>query len=516
MFDLRPGRWPAGAGATELALEPRLLPERVRSRTVVLRDAVNRRLLAVADVLALLGALLVTVTVTDQPGLRPAILAAIPVVIVIGKLSGLYDRDELRINKTTLEDAPVLFNAAVLYTLLLWLLEGALVEGRIGREEALVFLASVFVLGLGMRRAARLIAQRVSPAERCLLLGDRVAAAQLVRKLARVGNVALVGHVELDGGGPSANGGNGDAHTGHDVHAGYGNGIHLGNGNGHVGNGSGAGWTREDLSRLIAELDAHRVIVAPSGVGGDEVLDVIGTVKECGAAVSVLPRLFDVVGSSVEFDRVEGLTLLGVQKFGLSRSSQIVKRTLDIAGSALGLVLLSPLLAAIALAIKLDSRGPVLFRQIRVGREGRRFQMLKFRTMVEDAEERKLELVDLNEADGLFKIAADPRLTRVGKQLRKMSLDELPQLWNVLRAEMSLVGPRPLVVDEDERVVGRHRRRLQLKPGMTGQWQVLGTSELPLTEMLTIDYLYAANWSLWDDVKILLRTVGHVLARRGV
>src|SRR5207244_3359643 len=140
----------------------------------------------------------------------------------------------------------------------------------------------------------------------------------------------------------------------------------------------------------------------------------------------------------------------------------------------------------------------------------------KFRTMEEGADFRKSELLSLNEADGLFKIADDPRITRVGRFLRSTSLDELPQLWNVLRGKMSLVGPRPLVADDDRRVDGWHRRRLQLTPGMTGHWQILGSSRIPLHEMVELDYLYIVNWSLWGDVKLLLRTLPHVLARNGL
>jgi lipopolysaccharide/colanic/teichoic acid biosynthesis glycosyltransferase len=210
------------------------------------------------------------------------------------------------------------------------------------------------------------------------------------------------------------------------------------------------------------------------------------------------------------------LPLLSVRRIGLSRSSQLVKRVFDFAGSLLAVLLLSPVLLVIVLAIKLDSPGPVLFRQRRVGLNDKTFSMWKFRTMLVGAEEQQDSLRHLNEAVGLFKIGADPRITRVGRFLRPMSLDELPQLVNVLRGEMSLVGPRPLVSEEDQRIEGWRRRRLHLTPGMTGQWQVLGSARIPLDEMSRIDYLYVTNWSLWLDIKILLRTVAYIAARKGM
>ncbi len=171
----------------------------------------------------------------------------------------------------------------------------------------------------------------------------------------------------------------------------------------------------------------------------------------------------------------------------------------------------------IAVAIKLDSGGPVLFRQRRMGRDDVPFEMFKFRTMVDDAEAQKSALKGRNEANGgLFKIKDDPRITRVGGRLRRYSLDELPQLLNVLRGDMALVGPRPLVLDEDSMIEGWRRSRLELPPGMTGPWQVFGSARIPLDEMVKIDYLYGANWSLWLDVKTLLRTVPFVVGRRGL
>jgi lipopolysaccharide/colanic/teichoic acid biosynthesis glycosyltransferase len=194
-----------------------------------------------------------------------------------------------------------------------------------------------------------------------------------------------------------------------------------------------------------------------------------------------------------------------------------LKRALDLLGASLGLLALAPLMIALAVAIRLDSRGPVLFRQVRVGRHGRRFRMLKFRTMIPEADALKDALRHRNEAcGGLFKIARDPRVTRLGGFLRRSALDELPQLLNIIKGEMSLVGPRPLVVEEDERIEGWCRRRLELMPGMTGPWQILGPTRVSLGEMVAIDYLYIADWSLWKDIKILLLTVPHVLGRRGL
>ncbi len=232
--------------------------------------------------------------------------------------------------------------------------------------------------------------------------------------------------------------------------------------------------------------------------------------------MSVVPRLLEVVGSSSTFDEVDGIWLLGVRQFGLVRSSELLKRIMDVTVAGAGLLLLGPLFVILTIAVKLDSRGPVFFKQPRIGQRGDRFWMLKFRSMVRDAEARKAELLQHNEAQGgLFKITEDPRITHVGKLLRRTSLDELPQLINVLRGDMSLVGPRPLVPDEDALIEGWQRRRLAVKPGMTGLWQIFGSSRIPMHEMVKIDYIYGANWSLWLDLRILLRTVPYVLSRRG-
>jgi exopolysaccharide biosynthesis polyprenyl glycosylphosphotransferase len=185
-------------------------------------------------------------------------------------------------------------------------------------------------------------------------------------------------------------------------------------------------------------------------------------------------------------------------------------------GASVGLVLGAPFLTLISLAIRLDSPGPVIFRQTRVGAGGKWFEMYKFRSMRQGAEAELEELRDLNEADGpLFKIYDDPRLTRVGRFLRHTSLDELPQFLNVLRGEMSLVGPRPPLPAEVDGYVEWHKKRLEVRPGMTGLWQVSGRSMLSFDEMVLLDIYYIENWSLWLDLKILLRTVPQVLFGNG-
>jgi exopolysaccharide biosynthesis polyprenyl glycosylphosphotransferase len=458
------------------------------------RDTLFRRSLLGADAIAILVALVLTVVLSSRRvplHLTWESLAGVPLLLVTAKLLGLYDRDETLLRKTTLDEAPKLFQLATLSTLVAWLGGRLVVAGSLDRREALFLWLALGGLLILSRTTARAIALRLTPAERCLFIGDERSARMVGAKLTGHGgiNAQVIAHLDMDQVAP---------------------------------------WSTDafsvprlaEIRDLARTLDVHRVIIAP-GWGADadagETLNLVRTLKAVGVRVSVLPRMLEVVGSSVEFDDLHGVTLMGVRRFDLTRSSAAIKRAFDVVGASLGLLAIAPLMLSFALAIKIDSRGPIFFRQLRVGRHGRRFYMLKFRTMVKDAEEMKDALRDRNEAqEGLFKIAADPRVTRMGRFLRTTALDELPQLFNIFTGEMSLVGPRPLVVEEDERIEGWHRRRLELMPGMTGPWQILGPARVPLKEMVALDYLYVANWSLWTDVKILLRTVPHVLGRRGL
>jgi len=442
------------------------------------RGSFHRRLLSAADVIAASATLILVITVMGGTDLGPA-LAAVPLVVVLFKVAGLYERDQLRLVRSTLDEAPALAQLTGLYALIVSILAPLVTSSALSAPQ----LATLWVAGFGATVAARLVARwvagRVLAPERCLVIGDLERADRVGDKLRSSGAGAIVAAT-----------------------------LPLPTGD--VGR-----WDNPAaIRRVVDDLRLDRIIIAPTTTDDVGIGELIRVAKATGVQVSVLPRMLDVVGSAVEFDDVDGMTMLGVRPFGLPRSSRALKRAFDVVATTICLGAAAPLLMAIAIAIRLDSRGPIWFRQVRVGRDGRHFRIFKFRSMVADAEAQKAQLLAMSEVgDGMFKMSRDPRVTRVGDFLRKTSLDEMPQLLNVLRVEMSLVGPRPLVTDEDARVVGLDRSRLHLTPGMTGPWQVLG-SRVPMQEMVGLDYLYVANWSLWADVKLLMRTVRHV-ARRG-
>ena len=462
---------------------------RTRRRPVLLssRDAVYRRTLALADTVAAVTAVLLCRVISGPQHPAGAAVLFAPLAVVMGKVMGLYDREEWLVRKSTLDEAPGLFQLATLFAIAIWLVNGAFLSHIADRRELLVSWPCIFFALLLFRAFGRWGCRQLTPAERCLVVGDERICERVRVKLGRTNSLhaEVVAQIPLSG-----------YDTTEEAIAGLSD--------------------HDDLKAITDACEVDRIIVAPERADAEEVLTLIRVATAVGVKVSVVPRVLEVVGSSAEFDDLEGVPLLSMRRIKLSRSSYCVKRGLDIAGSAAALIVLSPLLATIAVLIKLDSKGSVLYRQDRIGRDGMGFVMLKFRTMVPGAHAQRSELAHLNQSDGLFKIDNDPRITRVGSWLRRLSLDELPQLFNVLRGDMSLVGPRPLIAEEDERIQGWHRWRLQLTPGMTGHWQILGSSRIPLDEMVKIDYLYVTNWSLWLDIKILLRTVAYMAARKGM
>jgi exopolysaccharide biosynthesis polyprenyl glycosylphosphotransferase len=450
-------------------------PDSLALREVCRRERIYRRALASADALAAALALFIAIDVLGGYELRPLFLLVAPLIVLAAKLGGLYDKDELVIDHSTLKELPRLLNMATMFALLVWLARHYVVRGA---PTTVNLLMSWLLLSAGLvigRSIARTAARHVAPAERCLLVGRETVFERLDRKFRGYPRVALVGLV----------------------------------------NASEVASDHTKLCTLAEHLGVHRIIIDTDETSSAGTLETVRAANATGLRVSLLPSMLAAVGSSVVFDDVGGLVLMGVPRFGLSRSSRVIKRTFDLFGAVAGVVCVAPLMLMFAIVIKLDSPGPILFRQTRVGRDGIPFEMLKFRTMIDGADALKESLRSRNEAEGLFKIDADPRITRVGRRLRRSGADELPQLLNVLQGSMSLVGPRPLVLDEDRRIVGLDRRRLHLTPGITGRWQTLGAARVPLAEMVKIDYLYIANWSPWVDFKIIIETVAYLGRGRG-
>lgn len=459
------------------------------SRAAAERDSTFRRLLGASDLLAALAALVATASFTHTQQVYWSMFAAVLFVVPIGKLMGLYDRDAHVLHHTTLDEVPKLFTLATLISMIAFIARDLAVIGSAGiGTKQLVFLIGVLTIFFGAGRViARYVARRTSPGERLLVVGSDSDAEELARKIEHSPSVkaTIVGRVpiafdELPGGHSKVLGGAGD------------------------------------LRRVVETFQIDRIVVIPGNRHADEVSDVVRAVKSIGMKISLMPQLFDAIGWAVEADDVGGEQIIGVRDFRMTASSVLIKRTTDLVGASLMLLFASPLMLLAAIAIKLDSRGPVLFRQERVGRRGHDFEIIKFRTMCDGADQQRAEVQGMNETAGLFKAAEDPRVTRIGKFLRRSHIDELPQLFNVLGGEMSLVGPRPLIPSEDIAITGWYRRRSQITPGITGVWQLYGPVAAPLSEMIKLDYLYVANWSWWGDVKIMLRTARHMVARRGI
>ncbi|HEX8075707.1 MAG TPA: sugar transferase [Thermoleophilaceae bacterium] len=467
---------------------PRLEEPTIVATSYGHRDFWTRRLLAVADALGLLLALSLSQAFGQDVNLEAHLAwgaLALPVWIVLFKTYGLYDRDAKRISHGTVDDVPWVFHAALVGTLLLWMYFKFVAGEHLVLAQSVSLGVASFLIVLLLRFVVREAVTRTVSGERVLLVGDGPQIAMLVRKMRA--------HPEygLDPVGVIGSSTEPQIHGLRDL-----GGL-------------------DDLGSVAVSERIERLVVSPSDLDEHDQLEMLHRCRRLSLKVSLLPQVFDALGPSVEVDDVEGVTVLGMNPPVLSPSSRFMKRSLDLIGSAVLLVLTAPLLAVIAVAVKVDSRGPVFFKQRRVGKNGRPFLVRKFRTMCVDAEERVEELRKFSKDPHWLHLDRDPRLTRIGAILRPLSLDELPQLFNVLRGEMSLVGPRPLVEAEDRRVGGWARSRLHLTPGITGSWQVLGRTSIPFEEMVKLDYLYVANWSLWTDIRLIMRTLPAVVTRRG-
>jgi exopolysaccharide biosynthesis polyprenyl glycosylphosphotransferase len=453
-----------------------------------------RRSLVIADACSFLIAALGVGALNDGAHTLshpPLVIGGLFAWITLSWLYGYYTQDELRMAHSTADDVPGLVLLAAATT---W--AGQLADAALGVKAPPVgklaaFFVALVILATVMRAFARMVVRRwLMPTEPTLVVGTGRIARRVVEKLAARPEygIRVVGFVDDD---PLTD---------------------------HIGDAPYLGET-DELERLVHLHGVHRVILAFSRAGDSRGVDLVRRCNQVGVQVDVVPRLYEVLGSKTQVHELDGLPLVSLHAPRLPRSARMVKRVLDLVVAALMLAILSPLFAYIALRIKLEAPGPVFFRQERIGNRGRRFRIYKFRSMYMDADARKNDVGHLNKhaEDGptMFKIPEDPRITPFGRTLRKWSLDELPQLINVIRGEMSLVGPRPLIIEEDRHIVGHGRRRLDLTPGLTGLWQVMGRSDIPFAEMVTLDYLYVTNWSLWGDLKLLARTLPAVTRGRG-
>lgn len=464
--------------------------ETVRRRTAARRnrDFVVRRLLLSADVVGLVAALAIAGPFASEGWARSQLLlglALLPGWILLFKLYGLYDRDAKRVSHSTIDDLPWLFHALVIGSLGIWLIYRYAPVAQLTAAEGFVFFGAALLTVLVARGCARAVSRFVVQPERVLFVGGGPMARLLAGKLRLHPEYELepIGYLDA-------------SETREDGELPY------------------LGCPSEIHSICLAEA-VERVFILSPQVSPDEVADLIRVLHAFDIHIGILPHVIDVLGPSVEIDDVEGITVLGASAPVLTRSSRFVKRFMDLAIVVPLILLFAPVMLVVALAIRLSSPGRVFYTQTRVGRDGRLFRIYKFRTMVEDAEQRGRELKGRSAHPVWLLLEHDPRVTRIGRVLRQLSLDELPQLFNILKGDMSLVGPRPMPPDVDEQIRGWGRRRLDLTPGITGLWQVLGRTNIPFEEMVKLDYLYVTNWSLWQDVRLLIHTLPAVLGRRG-
>jgi exopolysaccharide biosynthesis polyprenyl glycosylphosphotransferase len=479
-----------------------ILDRRRRTAVVRRRGWLMRRMLLAADVAGLVLAMVVAEVTHLQPGKTPSdawkefaiFVASLPLWVVVGKVYGLYERDEERTDHAGIDEFSGVFHMITVSTWASFALSFSFGIGHPTVPKLVTFWMTAVAFVIAGRAIARAVCRRqINYLQNTVIIGAGEVGQLVAKKLLhhREYGLNLIGFVDAS---PL------ERPPALQI-------IPI------LG-------PMDRLPALIRLFDVERVIIAFSLASHAEILDVIRSLKDFEVHIDIVPRFFELVGSEVGMHSLEGISLVGLPPMHLTRSSKLLKVVLDLTLAILGLLFFLPLFVAIAILIKLDSTGPVFFRQVRMGCGGKTFRIFKFRTMCLDAEARRHEVEHLNqhllagEDARMLKVANDPRVTSVGRLLRRYSLDELPQLLNVVMGQMSLVGPRPLVLDEDEQVVDWGKTRLRLKPGITGLWQVLGRSDIPFEEMTRLDYLYVTNWSLWRDIALISRTLPALMRSR--
>ncbi|MGV0778522.1 sugar transferase [Mycolicibacterium elephantis] len=446
----------------------------------------HRYLLRISDLVTLTASAVLGAVAISQVspmragdlGLREIALAVAAMAVALN-LHGLYRRPASRLRPTGWW-RPMVVARCVPTATLLTLAAGAVIleSGRMTLTSAVAMtLPAVILVPLGRRTVVRMFDPTVT---RILVIGTGPITDRLTSRLRRCPDTVVVGHVDDN-----------------------------------VAPGTKVLGELSDLSSVCAANNIDRVIVAFPNTSDAIVLEALRQLQG-QVPVSEIPRYFELHNWRSEAEELHGLTLMHLPTMSLAATERIVKRLMDVVLASLALLVASPVLFTIALAIKLDSPGPVFFRQERGGQAGKPFRIFKFRSMTADAWQLRGTVAQHNEVDGpLFKMAEDPRVTRVGAFIRKTSLDELPQLINVVRGEMSLVGPRPLPVEESDRIDGPALARLDVKPGITGLWQVCGRSDLTYADLQHLDSVYVRSWSLMWDLRIIWQTPKVVFNRNG-
>ncbi len=447
------------------------------------RGGLLRRLLASGDWIVLIAALCLATATTSTTDVATLFWATLfsPIWILMLKLHGLYDNDHRRIRHSTFDELPSLISASALGTLALDGLLALSPAGPLSAGSAILVGTGALIGTFALRAVLRFFWHLLTEVATGIVIGPRATAEAVARRVAThpEARLQLIGYLA------SASAEERGARPGELPRLG----------------------SIADISRVAAEHSIERVVFAAQEMSEPDAERLIEQCKAAGLGLTFLPQHYGLLGPGIELNRLAELPVLDFRFSDPPWSTLVLKRILDLVVSALLLALLSPLLLVLSLLILVESGRPVFFRQNRVGKDGKLFTMVKYRTMVTDAEERLSELVDLEKLDEpAFKIPGDPRVTRAGRLLRRYSLDELPQFFNVLKGDMSLVGPRP----EEEAVVAlydeRQRVRLAVKPGITGPMQVYGRGDLTFEERLAMERDYLDNISVAGDLSILLRT----------
>jgi exopolysaccharide biosynthesis polyprenyl glycosylphosphotransferase len=499
---LRGDRQPRSDGLLDAVDErtQRLLERPARAR----RSRLIPRVLVAADLVALALAYLVATLLSGSDGAlgstRELVLfgASLPCWVLVAELQGLYKHDEERADHTTTDDVVGVFH---LVTTGAWLL---LVASRLvgGHGPAILNLTVFWLVAICLLPLARTLSRWACRRSRAYIQNTVIVGAgdvgQLIcRKLLMHPEYGanVVGFVDRS---PRMRRADLPEHL-----------SVLGE--------------PGRLPEIIERLQVERVVIAFSRQSTSELLDLLRRLRPLGVQVDLVPWLFELIGTCVSVHSVEGLTLLGLPRARRSPVARMLKRAIDVGVSSAALLILGPLMAGIGWLIRRDSPGPALYRQTRVGAAMREFEVLKFRTMREDTDPAahrayvrdSMAMSTEAGANGLFKLERAEAVTRIGRWLRKSSLDELPQLINVLRGEMSLVGPRPCIPYELDGMAPHHFDRFAVPQGITGLWQVTARANASYREAIELDVAYVRVWSLWLDLRLLLRTPLAVLRQRG-